>query len=63
MDVEDLFERLVTAGAVMGDASVSAIPAGDGHRERVVALPQASEIIGVLARAAGVLEGLLRDSA
>ena len=64
MDVEDLIERLcVTAGAIMEDASVSAISAGDGQHERVVALLQASEMIGALARAAEVLERLFQDSA
>ena len=64
MDVEDLIERLcVTAGAIMEDASVSAISDGDGQHERVVALLQASEMIGALARAAEVLERLFQDSA
>ena len=64
MDFQDLIERLcVTAGMIMEDASVSAISAGDGQHERVVALLQASEMIGALARAAEVLERLFQDSA
>jgi hypothetical protein len=64
MDVEDLIERLcVAAGTIMEDASVSAICAGDGQHERVVALLQASEVIGALTCAAGVLARLIQDPA